>query len=262
MTPPQRIAVISPSVGRLHQLERSLVSVAEQDYTGPVRHVVVGDHLDSVARRAVEELCGRFGARFHNDLRPLNTAYPPARAGRLRNLGVRLTDEPWIAHLDEDNVFDHDHLSSLAHLLARQEVDIAFSWRRMLTADGRPLQLRRYPWVIPHREAVAKEVFDLLAAEGFFEHGSPIIRDRLPDSGGDLYHVDSSEWMMKRYVFDSVLFLERATPREMIYQYSEDFLFCRDAFLHGFSFACSERVTLSYSLGGYGAGNQPGLLES
>lgn len=255
------IAVVTPSGGRMEALERSLGSVAAQDYPGPVRHVVVGDHLADAAARQVEALCGRFGAAFHNDLRPVDTVYPPARVGRLRNLGVRLTDAPWIAHLDDDNTFDADHLSSLAAVLERPEVDVAYSWRRMLARDGRPLRLRRYPWVIRHRDEVAKEVFELLAAEGFFEPGGSVIRDRIPDANGDLYHVDSSEWMMKRHVFTAVRFVERATPREMIYQYSEDYLFCRDAARHGFAFACSERVTLSYYLGGYGAGDEPELLE-
>jgi hypothetical protein len=256
------VAVVTPTVGRMAELERCLRSVAGQDYAGPVRHVVVGDHLDAETAEAACALCRRFLARFHNDLRPLDTAYPPARAGRVRNLGTRLDDAPWVAHLDEDNAFDPDHLSSLAALLARPDVDIAYGWRRMLKTDGEPLRLRRYPWVIAHREAVAKEVFDLLVAEGMFEVGGCVIRDRVPDAHGDLFHVDSSEWMMKRHVFDAVSFLERATPREMIYQYSEDYLFCRDAARHGFRFACSERVTLSYYLGGYGCGDQPNLLES
>lgn len=248
----ETIAVITPTIGRLPQLNRCLASVARQQYRGRVEHWVIGDHLEPAVAAAAIHACGQFGARFVNDERPIQTRYQPVRAGRLRNLGVELSEAPLVAHLDDDNTFEPEHLKTLAELLvAHPCVDIAYSWRRMLREDGQEAPLRSYPWVIGHRPEIAREVFLLLVEEGFFEDGSPVIRDRIPDVHGDLCHIDSSEWMMRRRVFEQVHFREHVTPREMIYQLSEDYLFCREAWEAGVRFECSERVTLNYYLGGY-----------
>ena len=250
------IAVITPTTGRPEKLARSLASVAGQSHAGPVEHWVIGDHLSADLVRPCETLCARYGARFVNDERPIETRYQPVRIGRLRNLGIALSTALLVAHLDDDNAFDAEHLSSLAALLAADPaLDIAYSWRRMLDESGRPLALDRYPWVLGHRPEIAKEVFARLAAEGIFEHGSPVIRDRIPDAHGDLHHIDSSEWMMRRRVFESVRFRESMTPREIIYQFTDDYLFCREAWEAGMRFGCSERVTMNYYLGGYTSGS-------
>ncbi|MCB1054946.1 MAG: glycosyltransferase family 2 protein [Acidobacteria bacterium] len=249
------IVVITPTIGRAEELERCLASVSGQDYGGPYEHLVVGDHLDVATAERTQRLCRRFEARFVDDQRPVDTAYQPARIGRLRNLGIDSSRQPLIAHLDDDNTFEPEHLSSLAGLLTDDaSLDVAYGWRRVLDRSGRPVPLERYPWVLGHRPEIAREVFEMLAEEGFFEDGSPVIRDRIPDAHGDLFHVDSSEWLMHRRVVEAVRFRERYTPREMIYQYTDDYLFCRDAWRAGMSFGASGRVTLNYYLGGYFGG--------
>jgi glycosyltransferase involved in cell wall biosynthesis len=248
----ESVAVITPTIGRLPQLQRCLASVAVQQYPGDIEHIVVGDHLEAAAATATDQLCRQYGAQFVNDTRPIETRYQPVRTGRLRNLGVDLSQTPLVAHLDDDNTFEPEHVSSLAALLqTHPESDIAYSWRCMLDQEGREAPLHSYPWVLNHRPEIAREVFLMLAAEGFFAEGSAVIRDRIPDAHGDLCHIDSSEWLMRRRVFDRVRFRERVTPREMIYQFSEDYLFCREAWEQGIRFECSERVTLNYYLGGY-----------
>lgn len=247
----ESVTVITPTIGRPQQLERCLASVAVQQYPGSIDHLIIGDHLEPVLASATEQACHQFGARFVNDTRPIQTRYQPARAGRLRNLGVELSQAPLLAHLDDDNTFLPEHVSSLAEVLERHCADIAYSWRRMLHGDGSEAPLSKYPWVLGHRPEIAREVFLMLVEDGIFEDGSPVIRDRIPDAHGDLCHIDSSEWMMRRHVFERVRFRESMTPREMIYQLTEDYLFCREAWQAGVSFACSERVTLNYYMGGY-----------
>jgi glycosyltransferase involved in cell wall biosynthesis len=260
-SPTARVAVITPTTGKLDLLERCLRSVRSQNLAGEAQHLVVGDGLDPAAAEAVGALCASLGARFVNDARPRRTRYGPARASLARNLGWVLSAAPYVAHLDEDNTIEPDHLSSLSDLLDRDPgVQIAHSWRRILDEDGRPCGLRRYPWVIYDREVLAKEVFRRLAEEGVFTEGSEIIRDRMDAISPDLCHVDSSELMMRREVFDVARFQEEYSAREMIYQYTEDFLFCRAAQAAGLRFACTGRVTLNYFLGGYHSG-PAGVLE-
>lgn len=249
------IAVITPTTGRFEVLRRCIASVKAQDTAYPVRHVIIGDSLGDTQRRTALALCEELRVTFINDERPRKTVYGPARASMARNLGIDATTERYVAHLDDDNTIDPGHLSSLAEFLDRDDdIDVAHSFRRMLGERGEPCRLQRYPWVIYGRPGVAREVFDRLVEAGLFAYGSEIIRDRMDGVPPDLCHVDSSELMMRRRVFDRVRFQETYTAREMIYQYSEDYLFCRAAQEAGLRFGCTEKVTLNYYLGGYGSG--------
>ena len=248
----QSISIITPTIGKnLLIIKRCIESVKKQDYDGKINHFIIGDHLDSAISNKIRSLCIDYEVNYHNDTRPLDTSYEPARTGRLRNLGVNLCQDSYIGHLDDDNTFKFNHISSLMEVLLDDIVDIAYSWRIMRNADGSKFPVFYYPWVIEKRKNVSKEVLLLLEKEGIFKEGSPIIKDLVPTSHGDLFHIDSSEWIMKREVFDRVKFLEIATPREMIYQYTEDYLFCRDAYNAGFIFRCSNKITLNYYRGGY-----------
>jgi glycosyltransferase involved in cell wall biosynthesis len=254
-----RIVVITPTIGR-PQLERCIASVKAQDTASAVRHLIVGDALDTATSAAVARRCRELGAEFVNDARPRATCYPPARASMTRSFGVASSSEPFVAHLDDDNAFSPGHLSALEEVLDRNpHVDIAHSWRRMLDEEGRPCRLRRYPWAIHHRAALAEEVFDRLAAAGIFQRDSEIVRDRMDAIEPDLCHIDTSEWMMRREVFSKVRFQEAYSAREVIYQYTDDFLFCRAARDAGLVFGCSEKATLDYYIGGYSAGSREAL---
>lgn len=260
-SPAARISVITPTTGRLDLLARCIRSVRAQDIAPEVSHLVVGDGLPPETGRAAAELCRQLGAVFLDDDRPRSTGYGPARASMARNLGWERSTTPYVAHLDEDNTLEPDHLSSLVGLLdGDPAIGIAHSWRRILDEDGRPCRLRRYPWVIYQRDALAHEVFQRLVEEGVCAEGSEVIRDRMDSISPDLCHVDSSELAMRRELLPVVRFQERYSAREMIYQYTEDFLFCRAAQAAGIGFACSGRVTLNYYLGGYHSG-PAGLLE-
>lgn len=249
------VAVITPTTGKIPNLQRSLNAVKYQDYTGPVKHYVVGDHLNDDKSQEVKELCKATNAVFTNYLEPINTKYEPARIGALRNYGVHCSSEDFIAHLDDDNSFESNHISSLVELLENNpEYDIAHSWRKMVKSDGTDCKLQRYPWVVHNNEIRAKEIFNLLVAEGIFEAGSPIIKDRIISEDDDLNHIDSSEWLMRCSVFKSVKFQEHYTPRQMIYQYTDDYTFCKKAIEQGIRFICSEKVTLHYFLGGFHSG--------
>lgn len=249
------ISVVTPTVGRLNELERCLVSVSKQDTTEPIEHIVVGDNVKQELFNEIVVLCEKYNAFPHNystakDLP--STSYEPVRTGRVRNFGISVAKGEFIGHLDEDNSFEHNHLSSLVKILKKSpQIDIAYSWRNTLDKSGNKLVLKAYPWVISGREKLANEVFELLVQEGLFIEGKSIICDKIPTSHGDLFHIDSSEWVMNKNVFEIVKFRESATPREMIYQFSEDYMFCKEAFEKGITFKSSQKATLNYYFCGY-----------
>ena len=116
------ITVITVTRGRPDQLMRAMASVACQDYVGVVEHVVIVDddartvaaltgHERSTLRPLRVETRGSVAARREGDR---SFVYP--HLARLLNVGIHLARYPWVAFLDDDNEFEPDHLSTLAHL--------------------------------------------------------------------------------------------------------------------------------------------------
>lgn len=253
------VSIITPTTGRMKLLERCIKSVTAQDVNSDIEHLIIGDNLNGKNYEKVNELCSKWGAVYFNYITPVTlyeTTYQPVRTGRVRNYGITQSKGKFIGHLDDDNTFEINHVSTLLNVLKNNKsVDIAYSWRKTFKENGEVLIISKYPWIIPHRDQLAKEVYEILSKEGFFKPGVNIIFDNIPTSHGDLYHIDSSEWIMRRNVFEKVKFREFATPREMIYQFSEDYMFCKEAFELGFVFEGSGEATLNYYFSGYSSAN-------
>ena len=256
------VVVITPTLGRSTRMKECIESVLAQDFTGTVCHYLVGDHLSPPHCSELGELCESYGpaVRFLNYEEQPIANYVPERCARVRNHGIAQTDSKYVAQIDDDNTFDPPHLVSLVAILeAEPDVGIAFSWRRVLREDGSPCRLRRYPWVITEQTTLAKEVFRAMEAMGIFKEGSCIIRDPEPGKDDDLFHVDSSEWVIRRNVFERVQYAAHVSARDKIYGNMDDYLFCRDAYRAGVRFKCSRQVTLNYYLGGHAAGHSLSL---
>ena len=253
-----RIGVVIPTTGRIEVLRRAIRSVMNQ--TVGAETLVVGDALDDALEKGVQVLCADAGVRFLN-APSVETWYPPARTGRLRNLGCRWfldkTDVCLLAQLDDDNELLPDHLESLARLLVNPEPPIvAYSWRQIVDLTGEPMTLTEYPWVLGNQKNWATRVANELTERGIFG-ANGIVRDPIPGEDAGLCHVDSSEMMLSASAFEATVFREQVSLREAIYQMTEDYLYCEDALRAGIKFVCSEQVTLKYYLGGGYHGRAP-----
>jgi hypothetical protein len=185
--------------------------------------------------------------------------YAPARTTPLRNRGIALARGRWIAHLDDDNEYEHDHLATLVDTLRRHaSARVAHSWRRLFNRDGSPYIVREHnPW-FPHEED-ARRSYDELLRAGVFLPGSNEMRDRpLGPAGEGYYLVDSSELIVERSLHLEIPFRTRFSAAERASGLREDRAFCMDVYAAGLTVVPSRRSTLRYYMGGYSNDGGPG----
>ncbi|MFI1718201.1 glycosyltransferase family A protein [Streptomyces litmocidini] len=251
------VTVVTPTKGRPALLERALRSVAAQEGVTAVQ-VVVGDDCpflgDEVIRRTLEVEFPH--ARFVNvepaDHPLMPRDYLPARLAYLRNLGISLAETPYVAHLDDDNAYAPDHLSSLVDLLERTPgAEVAHSWRRLLTHAGADfVPDGEDPWHPIARQRAAS--YRSLADQGVFVPGSSVVRDAMRVIDGKLLsRVDTNELLVRRETHARIPFPTEYTVWQRILETTEDMALCQELLRHGVSTVCSERPTVDYYMGGF-----------
>lgn len=251
------VTVVTPTVDGIDELTRAMDSVRRQH--GPVvQHVVVADDSAVLAdNRTCRALVRRFPRALvirHCSEAGAST-YLPARTAVVRNLGIELATAPLVAHLDDDNEYEPDHLQGLvAALKADPVASIAYSWRRLVGPDGQEHDPEgRNPWFEDEDES--RRFFEMQRRHGIFGAEGGVMRDlpQAPD-GNDLCHLDSSELLVPAAVHRRLRFRTVFTEEEQADRLCEDRAFCIDAIRLGLRFACSRRASLRYHLGGYSNG--------
>jgi glycosyltransferase involved in cell wall biosynthesis len=246
------VSVITPSRNRTEALLRAVTSVKNQDYSR-VEHVIIGDSHPTLPVLESKISGINRKARVKNLDTPLEIFYPAQRASIARNYGISIAKGDYIAHLDDDNQIEPDHISSLVSTLERCEADAAHSWRKLFTSDGKPFRVTAYPWAM--NPYLADYIFNQFVKAGICVPMTNHIRDQMLTPEGDpVLHVDSSEWLIRREVHDRIRFPEKYTLRQMIQHQTEDFMLATAFHLNNIKVVCSKRATLSYYLGGYSNG--------
>lgn len=252
------VSVVTLTRNRPAGLLRAIASVAAQ--TGVrAQHIVLGDACDALADTAwSSRLARRYPAvqvhNVHADHHPdMPTDYLPAKLAYLRNLGTVLAAGDLIAQLDDDNVFQPEHLVTLIQALeGTPGAEAAHSWRRVLLPDGSPFVFGdddEDPWhPVPEERATS---FRRLRALGVFEPGTCVVRDALRIDGRVLARVDTSEYLARRTLLRRLPFPERYSSARQRLGYTEDLAFSHELVKHRVVVACNRRPTLDYYLGGY-----------
>jgi hypothetical protein len=156
-----------------------------------------------------------------------------------------------VAFLDDDNVWEPEHISSLVAEIRRTGAYAAHSWRRLVNPDGSPHALRTFPWLSAGPEADLR--YRSLLEAGIFCDGDPVVRDTvsLPGSGGECGMVDVGEWLFDRRLLDVLRFDTSYSPTERHARVGEDDKLLQRLRELEFPTACTERATLVYRLGGF-----------
>jgi len=251
------VSVITPTRGRPLAVRRAMESVRAQTLN-QVEHIVLGDDCPAIDQPDVREaLVHEFPTAHVENLPPdaFGTTYRPARTARVRNHGIDLAHGRFIAHLDDDNAFEPDHLATLAATLAGDpDAVAAHSWRRLLDPAGNPyVPAGVNPWIADPEDS-ARNYSDL-ADSGVFRRGSNIMRDRLRGRHGQPFLlVDTSELMVRADFHRAHQFRTEYAGREMASGLCEDRAWCLDVVGSGHRIVPSGRVTLRYTMGGYSNG--------
>lgn len=230
---------------RTATLARCLASVARQDYSGPVEHLIVIDDQPAV-RELLQSTGQRPGTEVVYASRGPSDVDGPDRLAHLRNMAVECARHPFIAFLDDDNAWEPDHVSSLNATLSRPDVDVAHSERQMFDADGAPYVVPEFPWC---RDPVQRrEIYRMYAELGIVSPGSHVFRDRLqmPHSC-----VDLGEWLFPRDFLEEHPFEGAYSTDDWQTIVVEDKKLAEEIKGSGLTVASTHRPTLHYYLGGY-----------
>lgn len=129
----ETVTVITPTTGAPELID-ALISVANQDYDGPVEHLVVVDGQEFVPR--VEEVIERSGVNPTVMILPYNTGAGGWNGHRIYASVPFLVDSKYIAFLDQDNWFLKNHISSLVSTIEEDsKLRVVFSLRSLFDKD-------------------------------------------------------------------------------------------------------------------------------
>jgi hypothetical protein len=250
------LTVVTVTRARPRLLRRTLRIVAEQDYPHPIVHqIVVDDDEQRYATLAAEtaaaqpvpnrSVAWRFARRRPGDIPG------PSVLGRLRNEAVARATTPLVAFLDDDNLLEAHHFSSLLHCMRRTGCTAVHSQRRLLWPDGTPYLTQLSPWkrTIPAARARYRE----LRRHCVYVPWSNIIRDQVhPRTRPDrIQMVDTSEWLFTREQALATPFGETFTRDDWQNVIGEDNKLLAALVEGDVAVASTHLPTLHYVLGGY-----------
>lgn len=241
------ITVLTPTKGRPDLLRRAISSVQNQDYAGEVRHLIlIDDCPETYDKLRAWETPSKNLHWFLRPRSPKEQSGPMHLAG-IRNLMVRMAETTWIAFLDDDNEYETNHLRELLRCAQQNSAPAAFSWQRVINADGTPYLTPRWPWC---REAeLGEERYQEMVRRGIISLGSNIIRDTTANL--PYRCIDTSAWLL-----DRKLLLDNPIPNTFSYEEyinnkAEDDKLLMMLLALGVPIVCDEVVSLKYYLGGY-----------
>ncbi|ADU06397.1 Glutamine--scyllo-inositol transaminase [Micromonospora sp. L5] len=169
-------------------------------------------------------------------------AQPFERISALRQLAAGRATGDFVAFLDDDNVWDADHLAMLL-AAARSGFPAVHSWRRLVGEDGKDAPVRAFPW-LPAGPA-ADERLAAMEAAGVMKPGDSVVRDR-----ADAGMVDMGEWLFDRVLLSQLRFGRSRTEREVAERLGEDDIILEQLLEAGVPVRCTGRASLRYRLGG------------
>ncbi len=273
--PGDGVTVITLTRGDTRLLARCSTSVRDQDFTGAIEHLVIGDGV----RPDPGEFAGwyRTGSagpnrriRVHRAERPPTERSPgPERAadiyprlGRMWNWGVRNASHPWICFLDDDNAFADQHISSLFATAALRRAEAVHSSRLILNPDGSPYLTEVFPWC--QDEEQGKRIFAELRDRGVWPAGGNVLHDRAdpiePDAAvrnstimaadDPLVMVDMSAWLLHRDLLLRLPLPEEFTHQDVVLNNAPDGLMLEAFLRSGVAVHSTGLPTLRYYLGG------------
>ena len=250
------ITVITVTRGRPDLLRRCLDTVRRQDFPGPVTHLVVVDDDEPRYRPLAEHTARNDTVRDRSTVwhfrprSPGDVSGPPVLS-RLRNAAVELADTALISFLDDDNLLEPHHLSSLFRSMRRSGSPAVHSQCRLIHQDGTPYLEALHPWVRDVEAARARYLE--LRRPCVYVPWSNVLRDQVEASGvaGRVQNADTSEWLFERALLRAVPFPETYDVDDWRNVVGEDNKLLRALVEADVPMVSTHMPTLLYPLGGY-----------
>jgi Glycosyl transferase family 2 len=243
------VTVVTPTYDRVELLHRCVASVMTQSYR-PIQHIIVGDGCPALDEAGAGLLAVNPKLQIINLQRAKDMPdYGPGRIARVRNAGVRRAAGTLIAHLDDDNEWEPDHVETLVDALARRpDAAMAFSHRRLLIEGVRPYLAPCHPWS-PDVET-GQRVWQEYSRMGVYRGGSPIMRDRVSFSEERDITADTNELLVRREVHALFPFVVSFPDAMQALACGEDDVFCEQVYRSRWRMVSSGQPTLRFRIGG------------
>lgn len=236
-------------------VEAAVRSVLEQSYHGLINMWVFEDMTENV-----REWCETLERPAHVNLRykSINAqegivrSSSLERVSRLRNHAITFGTAPLIAFIDDDNLWEPDHLASLLDTLQHNNALAAHCWRCMIDSSGQEKIPKRFIWRNPS-DPMSDKLFEIYREAGVFSEHDAIVRDRvsLIHDGDNVGMVDMGEWLLRRSLFNDFKFPEEFSHIEIATMNGEDDKLLSYLRANCIETACTEQVTLKYRIGGF-----------
>lgn len=132
-----KVAVITPTIGSKY-LSKCLDSIQLQTYTNLEHYVFIDGQEYFEQTESIIAASRNYGT-------PVSLVRLDKNIGkgwyghRVYAACSFLVDADIICYLDEDNWFDHEHVSKLVNTITKQELDWAYSLRTIVDREGNPL---------------------------------------------------------------------------------------------------------------------------
>ena len=247
--PLAEVCILTFAVDRPQALARCIASVAAQQ--GPLRiHQRILSERVSALREHPLLAPWRDRVEWQSlPGKPFQGA-SSARMARLRAAAVAEVTQPLVGFLDDDNALEPEHLHSLCQMLSDTRLEAAHAWRQVLNPDGSAFLFEHYPW---HDDPfVAQKMYRWGLEQGVFAPGSPVMRDgvRGAECAESYATVDMNEWLFRTPCLQRLGFDDAFSQFEVDQRVGEDDKLFHRVRSQGIKFACSERATVRYYLGG------------
>ena len=250
------VTVITVTRGRPDFLCRAMRSVRDQDCENSIRHVIVVDddeaaYLPVADRAAVDTATPDRSVEWYFERRGTADVPGPPLLARLRNRAVALAATPLVAFIDDDNVFDRNHVSSLVRCMQKTGCPAVHSQMRLVRRDGSPYLEKVSPWKREITAAVAR--YTELRRHCVYVPWSNVVRDQAHprDMPGQVQSVDTSEWLFTRELIRTIPFPEVFTDEDWLNMTGEDNKLLAALVAADIPIASTHMPTLNYTLGGY-----------
>lgn len=234
------ICVVTITHGRPTVFSRAIPSVAAQTGVDLDRHLILVDGDRSAYQQILENVDDGVDVVFAERERHESTGV--FRLAKLRDLAAKLTQQRWIAYLDDDNEWAPDHLNRLLSAARSGQSPAAYSWREIVTPSGEPYLSGVFPW--SDDEEHGRQQFNLRVELGICSEGSPIYKD------DPRTEIDGGAWLLRTGLVRRLKFMAPISPMELSHRVGEDDKFLQKLLARGVELACSEYPSLRYYLGG------------
>ncbi|MHC1773802.1 MAG: aminotransferase class I/II-fold pyridoxal phosphate-dependent enzyme [Lentimicrobium sp.] len=247
------VSVIILTKNRKEQLINAINSVLEQDFGHNIEILLIGDNCNYLQDFKNQKLPENISMKSHNVSldQSFEINLTVHRVATLRNFAVKIATQNCICFLDDDNLWEVDHLSSLMETLQIHQCKASHSWRKLYLNNGTPWMPSIWPWIgsdIPQEALLT--IYNKL---GMLDLKSNILKDQFKAvyNNRDFGTIDMGAWLFKRELFDIISFKTDYTKEEENCLVTEDDQLLLDLKRLNFQVYPTRKATLKYYLGGF-----------